>query len=226
MYNGVYEGNNDKVKLLNKKILILGESHYSKDENCDFTTDSVIKNYHDNPKESKYHFFHKIAQSFNIDTNDIDTEFSEFWDYIYFGNYIHDLCGINDKRAKNFLGKKAYRKECNNKLFDFINNNNIEIVFVFSRLTYNNLPGFSKKHKKDENLENADNGNLTVGKSKEYRDWISHCKYLANIEHPNVDVILNKDIEVYGMRHPSARGGYRIENYCNILGELFEDFKK
>lgn len=222
MYNGVYEGN--KVKLFNKKILILGESHYSKDENGDFTTDSVIKkNYYNNPKESKYLFFHKIAQSFNIDTNDIDTEFSEFWNYVYFGNYIPELCGIKDQRAKNYIKKDENRKKCNNELFNFINENGIDVVFVFSRLTYNNMPSLSKKHKKDEDLKNADSGNLRIGKC---RDWISHCKYLANIEHPNVDVILNKDIEVYGMRHPSARGGYRIENYCNILGELFEDFKK
>ncbi len=43
MYKGVYEGS--KVKLLNKKILVLGESHYSNDGNCKFTTKSVIENY-------------------------------------------------------------------------------------------------------------------------------------------------------------------------------------
>lgn len=223
MYNGVYEGN--KVKLLNKKILILGESHYITNGNKISATKGVIKDgYRKAPNNQSYLFFHKIAQSFNVNTNNIDKEFSKFWDYVYFGNYVPEPCGIGDSKAKNYIAK--YRTEYNNQLFKFIYKNNIDIVFVFSRLTYNNLPGFSKKHKKDENLENADNGNLTVGKSKECRDLISHCKYLANIEHPNVDVILNKDIEVYGMRHPSARGGYKIENYCNILGELFEDLKK
>lgn len=224
MYNGVYEGNSGKIKLLNKKILILGESHYVTNENKIDTTKDVIKNYHKSPDNKSYQFFHKIAQSFNVNTDDIDKEFSEFWDYVYFGNYVPEHCGIGDNKAKNYISEN--REEYNRQLFDYIKNNEIDIIFVFSRLTYNNLPGFSKEHKKYESLKNADNGNLTVGKSKECRDWISHCKYLANIEHPNVDVILNKDIEVYGMRHPSARGGYRIENYCNILGELFEDLKK
>lgn len=221
MYKGVYEGS--KVKLLNKQILVLGESHYSNDRNCNFTTKNVIENYHKESNKPEYHFFHKIAQSFNVNTNDIDKEFSEFWDYVYFGNYVPELCGIKDSKAKNFITKN--RKEYNNQLFNFINEYNIDIdiLFVFSRLTYNNLPSFSRKHIKQEKAENADNGNLKVGKC---RDWISHCKYLSNVEHPNVDVILNKDIDVYGMRHPSARGGYRIENYCNILGELFEDLKK
>lgn len=220
MYKGEYKGT--KVKELNKKVLILGESHYSDDENGDFTTDSVINNYRNLPKEPKYQFFHKIAQSFNINTDSIEEEFSELWDYVYFGNYIHNLCGIKDSRAKNLLGEKDYRKECNNKLFEFINNNYIDVVFVFSRLTYNNMPSLSRKNI-EEDLKNADNGNLKVGKCS---DWIKHCKYLANIEHSNVDVVLNRDIDVYSMRHPSARGGYRIENYCNILGILFEELKK
>ena len=84
------------------------------------------------------------------------------------------------------------------------------------------MPSLSKKHKKYEDLKDADNGNIKIGKC---RDWIKHCKYLANVEHKNVDVILNKDIEVYNMRHPSARGGYRVENYSDVLGKLFEELK-
>lgn len=222
MYNGVYEGN--KVKLLNKKILILGESHYLTNENKIAATDDVIKNYYKSPDNKSYQFFHKIAQSFNVNTNNIDEEFSEFWNYVHFGNYVPEPCGVNNDKAKNYISEN--RAKCNHQLFDYINNNEIDIVFVFSRLTYNNLPSYSGKHIKQEKLKDADNGNLTVGESKECRDWISHCKYHANIEHPNVDVILNKDIEVYGMRHPSAQGGYKVENYNNILGKIFEDLKK
>ena len=104
MFKGEYQGT--KVDELSKKILVLGESHHSSDENDDFTTNWVITtNYRNSPKESKYQFFHKIAQSFNIDTDDINDEFSEFWDYVYFGNYIGKLCGIKDRRAKKFLGE-------------------------------------------------------------------------------------------------------------------------
>lgn len=224
MYKGVYEGSH--TSSLKKKILILGESHYSKDENNDFTTESVINNYKKyfcNSKEyQKYQFFHKIAQSFNIDKDNTADEFSEFWDYVYFGNYIPDLCGIKDNRAKNHVKKEGNRKKYNNELFDFINNNDIDVVFVFSRLTYNNMPSLSKKHIKQENLKNADNGDIRIGR---YRDYIKHCKYLANVEHPNVDVLLNRNIDVYGLRHPSAWGGYKIENYSNVLGKLFEVLK-
>ena len=73
MFKGVYEGENAKYQ--NKRILILGESHYDKDGYDDFTTKSVIENYHLNPNEKKYNFFHKIAQCFSVNTNDIDKEF-------------------------------------------------------------------------------------------------------------------------------------------------------
>ncbi len=211
MFEGEYKGKN--VGELNKKVLILGESHHGEVD----TTDSVVKDYH---KKPKYQFFHKIAQSFNVDKDNVDDEFSGFWDYVYFGNYIHVPCGIKDNQAKNFLSEN--RKECNNKLFDFINNNEIDVVFVFSRLAYNHLPSLSQKHKNDEKLSNADNGTLKVNTK---RDWIARCKYLANIEHKNVDVLLNRDIIVYNMRHPSTIG-YQPENYSDVLGELLEDLKK
>lgn len=217
MFKGEYKGKN--VERLNKKVLILGESHHGEVD----TTVSVVKDYHNFPQKKEYQFFHKIAQSFNVDKDDVDDEFSEFWDYVYFGNYIDKSCGIGDSKAKNFLSENENRKKCNNKLFDFINNNNIDVVFVFSRLAYRHLPSLSQKHKNDEKLSNADNGNLKVGTS---RDWIACYRYLANIEHKNVDVVLNRDITVYNMRHPSARCGYRVENYIDVLGKLFEDLKK
>ena len=43
MFKGAYEGENAKYQ--NKRILILGESHYDKDGYDNFTTKSVIENY-------------------------------------------------------------------------------------------------------------------------------------------------------------------------------------
>ena len=126
------------------------------------------------------------------------------------------------QQSKKSCKERRKQKKNNNELFDFINNNDIDVVFVFSRLTYNNMPSLSKKHIKQENLKNADNGDIRIGR---YRDYIKHCKYLANVEHPNVDVLLNRNIDVYGLRHPSAWGGYKIENYSNVLGKLFEVLK-
>ena len=101
MFKGVYEGENAKYQ--NKRILILGESHYDKDGYDDFTTKSVIENYHLNPNEKKYNFFHKIAQCFSVNTNDIDKEFECFWNNVYFANYVDELCGIGDSKAKSLI---------------------------------------------------------------------------------------------------------------------------
>lgn len=205
-----------------KKVLILGESHYSNDGNVNFTTKTVIndykKHFFQEKEYQKYRFFHKIAQSFNINKDNADAEFAEFWDYVYFGNYVEELCGIRTDIAKNFI--KSNRVKYNDNLFSFINENNIDMVLVFSRLVFNNsLPSLSKKYKYDEALENLDDGTIKVGKC---RDYISHCRYLANINHKHSNVMLNKNVDFYGLRHPSAWGGYKVENYIPYLNNIIK----
>ena len=164
MFKGVYEGENAKYQ--NKRILILGESHYDKDGYDDFTTKSVIENYHLNPNEKKYNFFHKIAQCFSVNTNDIDKEFECFWNNVYFANYVDELCGIGDSKAKSLIENN--KKEYNNELFEFINKNEIDIVFVFGRTVYNNLPSYSKNKTTAEKQPNLDNGDLSVGNRRDF----------------------------------------------------------
>lgn len=213
MFKGVYEGENAKYQ--NKRILILGESHYDKDGYDNFTTKSVIENYHLNPNEKKYNFFHKIAQCFSVNTNDIDKEFERFWSNVYFANYVDKLCGIGDSKAKSLIENN--KKEYNNELFEFINKNKIDIVFVFGRTVYNNLPSYSKNKTAAEKQPDLDNGNIFVGSR---RDFISHCVYLKGEPHENIDIELNKDVHVYGLRHPSARCGFNAENYKPYLKNL------
>ena len=213
MFKGVYEGK--KAKCQNKRILILGESHYDKDGYDNFTTKSVIENYHLNPNEKKYNFFHKIAQCFSVNTNDIDKEFECFWSNVYFANYVDELCGVGDSKAKNLINNN--RKKYNNELFEFINKNEIDIVFVFGRTVYNNLPSYSKNENTAEKQPNLDNGNLFVGSK---RDFISHCVYLKGEQHKNAETELNRDIHIYGLRHPSARCGFNAENYKSYLKNL------
>lgn len=213
MFKGVYEGENAKYQ--NKRILILGESHYDKDGYDNFTTKSVIENYHFNPNEKKYNFFHKIAQCFSVNTNDIDKEFECFWSNVYFANYVDELCGIGDSKAKNLINNN--RKKYNNELFEFINKNEIDIVFVFGRTVYNNLPSYSKNENTAEKQPNLDNGNLFVGSKI---DFISHCVYLKGEQHKNAETELNRDIHIYGLRHPSARCGFNAENYKPYLKNL------
>ncbi|MDO4379121.1 MAG: hypothetical protein Q4C64_08365 [Erysipelotrichia bacterium] len=213
MFKGIYEGKNAKCQ--NKRVLILGESHYDKDGYDNFTTKSVIENYHLNPNQKKYNFFHKIAQCFSVNTNDIDKEFEYFWNNMYFANYVDKLCGIGDSKAKNLI--KGNRKEYNNELFDFINKNEIDIVFVFGRTVYNSLPSYSENKTAIEKQPNLDNDNIFVGNRK---DFIAHCVYLKDESHENADIKLNKDIHIYGIRHPSAQCGFKLENYKPYLKKL------
>lgn len=213
MFKGVYEGENAKYQ--NKRILILGESHYDKDGYDNFTTKSVIKNYHLNPNEKKYNFFHKIAQCFSVNTNDIDKEFECFWSNVYFANYVDELCGIGDSKAKSLIENN--KKEYNNELFEFINKNKIDIVFIFGRTVYNNLPSYSKNKTAAEKQPDLDNGNIFVGSR---RDFISHCVYLKCEQHKNVKTVLKRDVHIYGLRHPSAQCGFNAENYKPYLKNL------
>lgn len=213
MFKGVYEGK--KAKCQNKRILILGESHYDKDGYDNFTTKSVIENYHLNPNEKKYNFFHKIAQCFSVNTNDIDKEFECFWSNVYFANYVDELCGIGDSKAKSLIENN--KKEYNNELFEFINKNKIDIVFIFGRTVYNNLPSYSENKATTEKQPDLDNGDLSVGNR---RDFVNYCIYLKDEPHENTDIKLNKDVHVYGLRHPSAKCGFNAENYKPYLKNL------
>lgn len=213
IFKGVYEGKNAKHQ--SKRILILGESHYDKDGYNDFTTDSVVQNFYSNPGEKKYQFFHKIAKCFFENVKDIDDEFESLWNNVCFANYVDGLCGIGDSKAKSLIENN--KKEYNNELFEFINKNEIDIVFVFCRTVYNNLPSYSKNKATTEKQPDLDNGDLSVGNR---RDFVNCCIYLKDEPHENTDIKLNKDVHVYGLRHPSAQCGFNVENYKPYLKNL------
>ncbi len=204
-------------------ILILGESHHTSDDYpqagipAPYTTESVVKEHIldiNNSKKSLY-FFKKIANSFGYESETKEQR-EDFWNKVYFGNYIDVLCGVGDSKAKIHL--QTNRIKCNDQLFAFINENDITKVFVFSRLVFNNLPSLSRKFFKEENIQNRINDkNIMVGKCS---DYIGHCKYLRGIEHNNSNMLLNHDVDFYGLRHPSARGGYSADNYKEYLNKL------
>lgn len=209
MFKDPFEGK--QASTLNSPILVLGESHHDNNENDNFTTQVVVNtNYKNNPTDKKYKFFHRIAKSFGIIESDIDSEFINFWDYIYFANYIDELCGIGDNRAKKLV--KDHKCKYNNELLDFINHSGVTHIFVFSRLVYNELPPLKKGS--NEKTSRLTDDNLTVNGK---RDWIEYCEY-KSISHPQ----LNHDICVYSMRHPSCRAGFNSENYRTVLGNEFK----
>ena len=223
MHWGVFHGK-DADKQPNR-ILILAESHHiskekdSKDKipgiPATYSTESVIRNnYYAQPTDSKYCIFDKIARSFGVIPEQPGKR-EAFWEKVYFGNYINVLCGVRDGTAKSLLKKEtSNRQRYNDALFRFINDHQIDIVFCFSRLVYNKLPSLSKNPEicKQENLEEKDCGEIG-GRN----DFIKCCKYLAGTDHNATTVHLQKDLRVFGMRHPSAWGGYDPTHYAEHL---------
>lgn len=226
MHKGPFIGKNADSR--KKRILILCESHHTGKDNsvpgieAKYKTEEVIREDYYNLKShsgSKYLIFDKIVRSFGIDPDKGNNRY-DFWENVYFGNYIDVLCGIGDNTAKNTIKSKTNGKSnriiYNNELFEFINEKGIDIVFCFSRLVFNNLPSLSKQYYNEEIMK-------TIGCTKTIRgrDYIACCKYLPNIEHGSVDVKLNKEITVFGMRHPSSRWGYDPVNYSDILKQEY-----
>lgn len=224
MHWGVFHGKDaDKQP---KRILILAESHHinsSTDKKpgipATYSTESVIRNdYFSNPETRKSggntYIFEKITLSFNINPEEPGNR-EAFWEKVYFGNYINVLCGVRDGTAKNLLKKETNnRQRYNDALFRFINDHQIDIVFCFSRLVYNKLPSLSEvpEIRKQENLEEK-----CCGKIGGRNDFIKCCKYLAGTDHNATTVHLQKDLRVFGMRHPSARSGYEPTHYADKL---------
>lgn len=215
MFKGVFAGKNARNR--NLKILILSESHhYSKDDYNkteeerrekvrNYRTENVVKNYLEQfsgggKKDRAYYFFDKIVNSFSIDPAE---NRERFWNQVFFGNYVEgELCGIRDSRAKDLIN--AHSSEYNKSLFDFVNEEGIDLIFCFSRRVYNSLPQCKNNEKN------------IVGKIGRCNDFICKRKYLPNCEIDGVPT-LSKKLTVYGFRHPSARGGFRAENYSEYL---------
>lgn len=235
MFKGVFIG--DRTMEQERKILILGESHHWEKSDWDeqersseeaeearrkklenYTTEKVVNNYlnqynGDGFRDKCYRFFDRIVQSFGIEPD----RRNDLWDKVFFGNYIGDsLCGVGDNKAKNLIAKN--RNSYNDELFKFIKNNKVDAVFCFSRRVYNALPNFEKDEKAVNKTQTIRTG--TVGKKN---DYISRCFYLPVTRSGKIHK-LDKELIVYGMRHPSARGGYNSENYSSILSEAIKQY--
>lgn len=209
MHHGVFQGNFAAQQ--EKRILILSESHHgdNKGEPAPYTTASVVEE--DHIRDCKHLFFRRIEQSFGYDC---DTEASrrDFWDRFYFGNYVDVVCGVGDGYARSMVNTN--RQKYNNQLFSFVNENGIDLIFCFSRLVYEKLPSLSRKDRGDEYLETPCRELLGTR-----RDYIAQCRYLPSRAHGAVTVLLKKELLVYGLRHPSAAGGFRPGNYRDCLRE-------
>ena len=189
MHPGVWIG--EKFKAAEKKVLILGESHYGTQDKIGkvtYTTSGVIETY---LRNKNYTFFTKIANTFGYKSNE---EICKFYNLVCFGNYVNVVVPEGRGKGKKFIdeNKKIYNKE----LFDFCVNNSIDIIACFSMESYWNLPS-----------EGEDLGTETImredKKSLKTRKWLYKKGTLENDS-----MILDKDLLVYGICHPSWQGGY------------------
>lgn len=233
MHNGVFAGK--EAKNQTKRVLILGESHHwgsedwelqlgeteeqaegrRKEKAENYRTENVVKNYlreYEKPtdRDQAYRFFDKIVQAFGFDP---ETQRKYFWDHVWFGNYIDELCGVGDSKATALLGRDKKRQEYNDQLFKFINAKEIKVIFCFSRRVYNKLPSLVKGEC-EEKINVGDFLQTKDGKPK--TDYISYCKYLPG-SHDYTSNHLEKSVEIYGMLHPSGRYGFAPENYASVL---------
>ncbi len=212
MHHGEYIGSTAESQSI--RILILGESHHvGKNDTtpgvpAGYSTCSVVKgDYLGNRAFKGREFFNRITRSFGVDPNN-HKERGEFWDKVYFGNYIDVLCGIGDSIAKKTIAN-GNRERYNNELFRFVNDNHVDRIFCFSRLVYNNLPSSSKAKRRDEDF-----GSIPVGGKS---DYIALCRYMPMLPHNHTDIPLERELYVYGMRHPSAKSGFHDANYSKYL---------
>lgn len=231
MHKGVFVGSNAKNR--NERILILGESHHiskTDDKNSEkfkpatYDTKCVVREHIEDITNTKksLHFFQKIGNAFGFPM-ETEAEKTAFWENFYFGNYIDVLCGIKDGAAGEYLAQKddngiTNRQKMNDDLFEFVNDNNIDVIVCFSRKVFDNLPSLNKKFLKEEDKKRVKD-KMTVGRQN---DFIGQCVYLPNISHNNTSAILKKPLAAYSLRHPSARGGFCPENYADALSKLLK----
>ena len=197
MHTGEFEGKQAKAQPV--RVLILGESHYWSEDKSEEEkkTSKVMDTYLS--ETYSYRFFDNIVRSFGV----APEKRKDFWEKVWFGNYIDEPCGIRDSQADNLLKQPGKREELNRQRFSFIEKNKIDVVFCFSRRVYDKLPPL------EEALGDSE-------KKGEERDThrMNVCIYEAG-NREKVSVALSKKVVVYGLKHPSQ--GFSYRRYREIL---------
>jgi len=183
------------------KVLIIGESHYEENTVIEGTSD-VVNYLAVEGNDNGTQFYKNIMKTFGYDITPEQRKL--FWSKVYFGNYVSELCGKRENNVAAQLIKKN-KKQYNNDLFDFVNDNEIDIVFCFSRLVYDNLPSAAAGEKEEVLIKHKTNS-------------LKRFKYHACIEHGNCDIVLKKPLKVFGLRHSSA--GFSSTVYSDYLKDI------
>lgn len=185
MYKGVFIGNSAAKQPI--KVLILGESHYESKSEIESTAD-VVNYLAIQGNDECTQFYKNIMKTFGYDTTLSQREL--FWSKVYCGNYVSELCGVReDNTAAKMI--KENKEQYNDALFTFINANEIDVVFCFSRLVYKNLPSAT----------NGEKEKLIIGHKT---NSLKQFNYQAGVKRDGCSVLLKKPLTVYGLRHPSS----------------------
>lgn len=212
-----------KAPLQPKRVLILGESHHWSSNDKDMTeeemrekagtysTTKVVNDYLVNyntcsgqERDKCYRFFDNIVLAFGMNPK---TSRSDFWEQVYFGNYIDELCGVRDQYVNSLLKKQENREKYNEQLFTFILEHKIDIVFCFSRKVYNKLPP----------LEDFD---IEIPGVKGDFQRLDKCVYYPG-ERNYMRDCLDKPVTFYGLHHPSQGFSYRA--YRDKIKSIIEE---
>lgn len=218
MHYGVYCGR--KAEADEEKILILSESHHvnTDDKETDnktpgveatYTTQGNIVDYLKDPCADSYRIYDTIVKTFGFEPE----KRVSFWNRVFFGNYIDVLCGIGDNYAKEYVGGSKNRVKLNDQLFQFVNEYQIDTIYCFSILSYDKLPSLSTS-KEEGNSSKFQIGKTASGKKYVY---LRKCYYEEGQLHKWTNIILRKPLTVFGITHPSSKGGYPLETYRQIL---------
>lgn len=205
-----------------KKILILGESHYEEDvttagKEVPYTTEGVVQAYlqHQLPgnnRERWDQFFDKIAKSFGYDKDHASVFFNKVW----FMNYIPVLCGVGEENcADSLIQRNGNRTDYNDRLFDFVNSKEIDVIVCFSKKVFWNLPA---------KVNNDSWSEEVIGIIGGKRNLLNIYTYNSGIKHGECTIELYKPLKVYGVRHPSSRGGYIPEDVYKAFSK-YDDLK-
>ena len=203
------------------RILILGESHYGEVESIGkpvpYATSGVVEEYlsHRGPggESARWdRFFDRIAESFGYSYD----RSRDFYEKIWFGNYVPVLCGKGaSNKAEHFM--KISRKEYNDSLFSFVNKNDISVIVCFSKAVYWNLPSAA-----DEDQDSYAEIRLSdIGRRG---NVINIYEYKAEVPHGACEIVLGKNLKVYGIRHPSAKCGFNAKAVYSCLMNM-EDLR-
>ena len=124
MHKGEFEGKQAKAQPV--RVLILGESHYWSEDKSEEEkkTSKVMETYLS--ETYSYRFFDNIVRSFGI----APEKRKDFWEKVWFGNYIDEPCGIRDSQADNLLKQPGKREELNRQLFSFIEKIKLMLCFA------------------------------------------------------------------------------------------------